>query len=61
MLADDLEFGSISLITFGLTSVDTIRKKSIRKNIISFSDSVATSASSFLRILYLDIVKVFKC
>jgi hypothetical protein len=56
ILEDDLELGSINLITLGLTSVDTIRKNNIKKNIISFNDSVATSASSFFRILYLDMV-----
>ena len=37
-----LALGSKSLITLGLTIVDTIRKNSIRKNMMSFIELVST-------------------
>jgi hypothetical protein len=41
-------FGSISLITLGFTRVDTIRKKSMRKNMISLMELAPTSAENLL-------------
>ena len=42
--------GKATLIALGLTIVDSIKKKSIKKNMISLSESVLTSASlCFLR------------
>jgi hypothetical protein len=41
LLVDAL--GSSNLITFGLTRVDVIRKNNIKKNMMSFSEAVATS------------------
>jgi hypothetical protein len=37
------DLGNNTLITFGLPSVDTIRKNNKRKNMISFSEEVLTS------------------
>ena len=42
-----LELGKVSLTTFGLSSVDIMRKNNIRKNMMSFIEEVATSAVIF--------------
>src|SRR6185503_5155300 len=42
----DCDFGSNNLITFGLVSVEAMRKNSSRKNIISFIAEVCTSAET---------------
>lgn len=60
ILDDDFELGSDNLITLGFTNVETIKKNNIKKNIMSFNDSVATSASSFFLKRYRLMVKTLK-
>src|SRR5690349_291143 len=45
------DFGNKTLITLGFATVETIRKNNNKKNIMSFNDDVATSASNLLLFL----------
>jgi hypothetical protein len=44
----DFAFGKVILITFGFAKVDIIKKNNNKKNIISLSEEVATSAWNLL-------------
>src|SRR4051812_5855834 len=57
MVELELEFGSVSFSTLGLARVETMRKNSRRKNMMSFNDSVLTSAASLcLRLIFMSAV-----
>jgi hypothetical protein len=56
-----LEFGRATFIAAGVTKVDMMRKKSNKKNIISFKEAVYTSADRvFLRSIFIELKLIIR-